>query len=160
MVFVHIKQDYTRKTKQTLILCPLLDGASRMMGNYHVRFGEQFRIGLTLLFFMVLPGLVGGFGNKTLNFKFNTIKRQFNINTVYSETQRTAELRAKIGPYLAGLIEADGTFAIHDKESKAKKYNPKIAVVFNIVDEPLALKLANVTRAGTIYKKKEAGHVL
>jgi hypothetical protein len=34
-----------------------------MMGNYHVRFGEQFRKGLTLLFFMVMPGLVGGFGN-------------------------------------------------------------------------------------------------
>ena len=25
-----------------------------MMGNYHVRFGEQFRLGLTLLFFMVM----------------------------------------------------------------------------------------------------------
>lgn len=32
-----------------------------MMGNYHVRFGEQFHCELTLLFFMVIPGLVGGF---------------------------------------------------------------------------------------------------
>lgn len=51
------------KPQPKLISCPFLDGASRMMGNYHVRFGEQFRQGLTLLFFMVMPGLVGGFGN-------------------------------------------------------------------------------------------------
>lgn len=37
-----------------------------MMGNYHVRFGEQFLNvywGLTLLFFFVMPVAVGGFGN-------------------------------------------------------------------------------------------------
>lgn len=62
--------------------------------------------------------------------------------------------------YLAGLLEANGTFAIHNKESKSKKYNPKIAVVFNIVDEPLAFKLLNITKAGTIYKKNNAGHIL
>jgi retron-type reverse transcriptase len=32
-----------------------------MMGNYHVQFGEQLQ--LTLLFFMVMPGMMGGFGN-------------------------------------------------------------------------------------------------
>ena len=34
--------------------CLLLDVVSRMMGNYHIWFGEQFRGGLTLLFFMVI----------------------------------------------------------------------------------------------------------
>jgi hypothetical protein len=126
-----------------------------------------------MIFFMVMPGLVGGFGKINLNsntclFSFASHfddsfakgKRRIHITTTSNEEHNTAELRIKIGSYLAGLIESDGTFAIHDKESKAKKYNPKIAVVFNIADEPLALKLAHVTSAGTIYKKKEAGHVL
>jgi hypothetical protein len=70
------------------------------------------------------------------------------------------KLRIKLGAYLAGLIESDGTIAIHDKDSNTKKYNPKIAVVFNLADEPLAKKLSSITNTGTIYKKKDAGHVL
>lgn len=117
-----------------------------------------------MIFFMVMPGLVGGFGKINLN--LNTVSnknRQFHIKSTLfnkNELPDIDKLRSKIGPYLAGLIEADGTFAVHDKNSKAKRYNPKIAVVFNIVDEPLALKLATITKAGTIFKKKEANHVL
>lgn len=69
-------------------------------------------------------------------------------------------LRLKLGAYLAGLIESDGTIAVHDKNSKAKRYNPKIAVVFNIADEPLAYKLLDITKVGTIFKKENAGHIL
>ena len=69
-------------------------------------------------------------------------------------------LNKNFSSYLAGLIEADGTIAVHNKDSNTKKYNPKIAVVFNLVDEPLAKKLASITNAGTIYKKQNAGHVL
>ena len=32
--------------------------------------------------------------------------------------------------YLAGLIEADGSIAVHNKDSKVKKYRPQIIVVF------------------------------
>uniref|UniRef100_UPI003002E993 LAGLIDADG endonuclease n=1 Tax=Elmerina hispida TaxID=1245649 RepID=UPI003002E993 len=70
------------------------------------------------------------------------------------------KLRSKLGAYLAGLIEADGTFAIHDINSNAKKYRPKIIVVFAIDDKPLANKLASLTEAGTILLKSNAGHVL
>lgn len=134
-----------------------------------------------MIFFMVMPGLVGGFGKIYSNIL--TIKRQFSnrkefINYTHASpqdpctseacpslpTKRDGEgelnLRSKLGSYLAGLIESDGTFAIHNKDSKTKKYNPKIAIVFNIVDEPLAIKLSSITKTGTIYKKKEAGHVL
>jgi hypothetical protein len=112
-----------------------------------------------MIFFMVMPGLVGGFGK--INSSMNTIKKHFNTNLKKElETQIFEELGSKIGPYLAGLIESDGTIAVHNKDSNTKKYNPKIAVVFNLVDEPLAKKLANITKAGTIYKKKDAGHVL
>lgn len=102
-----------------------------------------------------MPGLVGGFGKITIN--MNTIKRHLSIN---KESNTPLNLRSKLGPYLAGLIESDGTIAVHNKDSNSKKYNPKIAIVFNIVDEPLALKLASITNTGTIYKKKDAGHVL
>jgi LAGLIDADG endonuclease len=47
-----------------------------------------------------------------------------------------------IGPYLAGLIEGDGTFAIKNGNNKStitnKNYNPKIIVVFKKSDLPLA----------------------
>ena len=102
-----------------------------------------------------MPGLVGGFGK--INISMNIIKKHFSTN---KELETQIELRSKIGPYIAGLIESDGTIAVHNKDSNTKKYNPKIAVVFNIVDEPLAKKLASITNAGTIYKKQDAGHVL
>lgn len=109
-----------------------------------------------------MPGLVGGFGKNPIN--IFTMKRNFSIKKEkelnMSSTVLALELRSKLGPYLAGLIESDGTIAVHDKNSKAKKYNPKIAVVFNLADEPLANKLLNITNAGTILKKKEAGHIL
>lgn len=117
---------------------------------------------LVMIFFMVMPGLVGGFGKNPIN--IFTMKRNFSLKKEkelnMSSTALALELRSKLGPYLAGLIESDGTIAVHDKNSKAKKYNPKIAVVFNLADEPLANKLLNITNAGTIFKKKEAGHIL
>ena len=100
-----------------------------------------------------MPALIGGFGkiNK------NTIKRYFSTE---KQSNEESELRSKLGPYLAGLIEADGSFAVHNKDSNAKKYRPKILVVFNSADLPLAKKLACVTKAGTVYNKKNAGYLI
>jgi hypothetical protein len=112
-----------------------------------------------MIFFMVMPGLVGGFGK----INSNTLKRYFSLTkklNLQLKTTEETELNLKLGPYLAGLIESDGTIAVHNKDSNTKLYNPKIAVVFNIVDEPLAKKLAIVTNTGTIFKKIDAGHVL
>ena len=66
----------------------------------------------------------------------------------------------KLGSYLAGLIEADGSIAVHDKNSKAKKYRPKILVVFSLADKPLAERLAFITQTGKVYHKSDAGYVL
>lgn len=121
-----------------------------MRGNSHARFleGESSR-GPTYLD----PALIGGFGK----IRMNTIKRYFSKE---SNIRKESELRSKIGPYLAGLIEADGSFAIHDKDSKAKKYRPKILVVFSLPDEPLANRLASITNAGTVYTRKSSGCVI
>lgn len=72
---------------------------------------------------------------------------------------KESELRSKIGSYLAGLIEADGSFAIHNKDSNVQKYRPKILVVFCLADEPLARKLASITNAGKVYNQKNAGYL-
>ena len=99
-----------------------------------------------------MPALIGGFGKINMN-----TKRWFNTQ---SDIKIESELRSKIGPYLAGLIEANGSFAIHNKDSKAKKYRPKILVVFSLADEPLANKLASLTNVGTIYIRKNQGCVI
>jgi len=70
-----------------------------------------------------------------------------------------------IGPYLAGLIEGDGTFAIKNGNNKStitnKNYNPKIIVVFKKSDLPLAtFFFKNYTNCGEIFIKPERGYVL
>ena len=118
-----------------------------------------------------MPALVGGFGNKCSNlfFKSNIIS-WFNINSSssvisYSKIKATQKQgffneNSNIGPYLAGLIEGDGTFAIHDIKSTAKKYRPMIIIVFKLADLPLAEYLQELTNCGTVYKKSDRGYVL
>lgn len=140
-----------------------------------------------MIFFMVMPALVGGFGNKCSNlfFKSNIIS-WFNINSSSSVISSlalavslisirginpedtgpqtffkgTAGHNSNLGPYLAGLIEGDGTFAIHDIKSTAKKYRPMIIIVFKLADLPLAEYLQELTNCGTVYKKSDRGYVL
>jgi LAGLIDADG endonuclease len=168
------------------------------MGNYHVRFGEQFRKGLTLLFFMVMPGLVGGFGNLKFTVLFNILSnliyylaliklsaqisfykiKILKLNKYYSSKNTTPSaslislislegkrtniniLRSQIGPYLAGLIEGDGTISVHNPNSQTKKYSPKIIIVFKKADLPLANYLQYITKSGKILIKPERGYVL
>jgi len=75
----------------------------------------------------------------------------------FKENFELESLRSKLGPYLAGLIEADGSFAIYDKNSKAKRYLPKILIVFSLDDTPLANKLLFITKVGKLYVKKNQG---
>ena len=122
---------------------------------------------------MVMPALVGGFGNKCSNlfFKSNIIS-WFNINSTSSDLvtkNKTLNFNinnvllnenSNLGSYLAGLIEGDGTFAIHDIKSTTKKYRPMIIIVFKLADLPLAEYLQELTNCGTVYKKSDRGYVL
>lgn len=135
-----------------------------------------------MIFFMVMPALVGGFGNiKNLNLCFNyfslSSKLTPNLNTSISNIsdnssisknseiykileQNDNNFNSQLGPYLAGLIEGDGTFAIHNKNSIAKKYSPMIIIVFKKSDLPLAQYLQNLTQCGSVYLKPNRGYVL
>jgi len=65
-----------------------------------------------------------------------------------------------MGSYLAGLIEGDGHIAVHDKNYNSKVYRPKILIVFNINDKPLADKLSSIFKVGKVIDRSSAGHVL
>ena len=91
-----------------------------------------------MIFFMVMPALVGGFGNKCSNLFLisNTISRfnidSYSLNLVDKNTEfnispnnspRVFNDNSKLGSYLAGLIEGDGTFAVHNNNSVCKLKN-------------------------------------
>lgn len=62
--------------------------------------------------------------------------------------------------YLAGLIEGDGHIAVHDSNSKSKKFRAKIIITFNLKDKPLAEKLSAVFKVGKVISRPSAGHVI
>jgi hypothetical protein len=116
-----------------------------------------------MIFFMVMPSMVGGFGNKNSIFVLNnkTIKDSYSTSNFLINSERPENFNNPyLGSYLAGLIEGDGTFAIHDKNSTIKKYAPKIIIVFKKADLPLAKYLQNLTKCGNVQIKAERGYVL
>lgn len=130
---------------------------------------------LIMIFFMVIPALVGGFGknkqsifNKFLFFSFayiNNTKKNLIWNSITAQdTLQIINNLRPYGAYLAGLIEGDGTFQIKDNTTTAlnakSNYNPQIIIVFKIADYPVAQYLCNLTNCGTIYKYKDRNYVL
>jgi len=118
---------------------------------------------ILMIFFMVMPALIGGFGKININTISTNINEESVLKTnveLKSIEFDKSKLRSRLGAYLAGLIEADGSFAVHDKDSKAKRYRPKILVVFNISDKPLAEKLSYELKVGKVISKPNAGHVI
>jgi LAGLIDADG endonuclease/Cytochrome C and Quinol oxidase polypeptide I len=114
-----------------------------------------------MIFFMVMPGLVGGFGNTTILLKIlnnHSIKNFKYLTNITSS--KNSLFNYKLGSYLAGLIEGDGTFAIHNIKSTSKKYRPMIIIVFKKADLPLAEYLKNITKSGKVYIKSDRGYVL
>lgn len=123
-----------------------------------------------------MPALVGGFGklNPILSFNLNNILNSPNCSSfnlfkeVFSDKmvnnskliENKQNTSTYLGSYLAGLIEGDGTFAVHDSNSTATKYRPMIIVVFKTADHPLAEYLQNLTNCGSVNKKTNRGYVI
>lgn len=99
--------------------------------------------------------------------KLNQLSKKINrnINNSFHLSPLNKDDSSKnIGPYLAGLIEGAGTFAIKNGNNKStitnKNYNPKIIVVFKKSELPLATFFKNYTNCGEILIKPERGYVL
>lgn len=82
-------------------------------------------------------------------------------NQVQRYSTSLAQENCFLGPYLAGLIEGDGYIGVQDPKSNTKVvYRPKIIIVFNINDKPLAEKLSTELKVGKVIDREKAGHVL
>lgn len=102
---------------------------------------------LLMIFYLIMPSLFGGFGNiKDIPISENTINNKYNNNN--------------LGPYLAGLIEGDGSIYIpnldkvyYNNKNQKLYPNPKIQIIFHINDLKLALHLKEILNCGNVYKK-------
>jgi LAGLIDADG endonuclease len=108
-----------------------------------------------------MPGLVGGFGNSKFYIKNNHRYNYYIYKSINNINNSNNNLfNYNLNSYLAGLIEGDGTFAIHDIKSISKKYRPMIIIVFKKADLPLAEYLKNITNCGKVYIKSNRGYIL
>lgn len=119
-----------------------------------------------------MPAMIGGFGE--INFLIYNVKfslsrlnevllsnyLKYVNNIVTSNYKQGLKSSYSLAPYLAGLIEADGSISVQDNNTKTQKYRTKIIVVFSIADKPLADRLAFITQVGKVYDKIGAGYVL
>ena len=118
---------------------------------------------------MIKGSNIKRFNYNTYNLPYRQVRRYStksssvickDVNNFVSSKEYRNNNEMKLSSYLAGLIEGDGYIAVHDKNSKSKVYRPKIIIVFNINDRPLAEKLSSVLRVGKVVSRSSAGHVL
>ena len=114
------------------------------------------RVGDTLLT-VGMFAIIWSFGKrKMLNYVKN-VNILFQNRFIHNDFHKSS---SKLAPYLAGLIEGDGHIAVHNKNFKSKVFRPKIIIVFNEKDKPLAEKLSAELKVGKVIDRLNAGHVL
>ncbi|RYE15723.1 MAG: hypothetical protein EOP34_02070 [Rickettsiales bacterium] len=133
-----------------------------------------------------MPALLGGFGEKFSPLINNKPKQTLDVEiekspknprlapVFYIQKKNYSSLSSSklkmdqsntekinlLGSYLAGLIEGDGTIAVHENIILKNKHCPKIIIVFHKNDTPLANHLRDSLNVGTIYKPTGPNHVL
>ena len=113
-------------------------GNQILMGNHQLFNVIVTAHAVLMVFFLIMPVTMGFFGKR--------IKEK---RTIMTESNNYYKNKDKWGPYLAGLIEGDGTIIVHNGHTKVK-YSPIIEIVFHKKDLGLAIYLQNLWKIGKI----------
>ena len=122
-------------------------GNGVLSGNYQLYNSIITIHGLLMIFFLVMPALMGGFANYLLPVQLGSpdmaIVPKEEMKVMGSYTKDT------LGYYLAGLIEGDGYLSINNKDKLM------IGITFHIWDTPLADKWILYFKGGYIVKRPQ-----
>lgn len=127
--------------------------------------------GLLMMFFFVMPILIGGFGKIIYIAPYIIYKYYFNYyiylyinnyihynynNSIYNKDYNIINygINNNLCSYLTGLIEGDGSIYINNNININR--SPKISIVFKNNDYELALYLKNIFNIGNIIKRNNS----
>lgn len=129
-------------------------GKVYFLGNYHDYNVTITGHGIVKIFFKVKPALIGGFG-KLLLVPLNN--EGSNATDINNDTN-IIHFHANKGPYLAGLIEGDGTIIVPDPLLKNR--SAIIRICFNINDLALGKQLIEKIGHGKLVYPKVGNYFL
>jgi hypothetical protein len=89
------------------------------------------------------------------------IKFSFNQKLTYSNSNNGLDLNTNLGSYLAGLIEGDGSIIVPKtiRNQKGKLLYSKVKITFAEKDAPLAKKIQEILRGGTLEYPKNTKYL-
>lgn len=104
---------------------------------------------ILMIFFLVMPAMFGAFGKKIKNIQWSPFLFSSSLFNKNFQSFSTSKFNF-LDYYLTGLIEADGSIVV----SKKNQYFPKIVIIFQKKDRPLAEYLQSYYQCGQILNKK------
>ena len=132
-------------TSMSMIMRMELGGA----GNNIIANNQTYNIiitahGFLMIFFLIMPALLGGFGN----LEYCSEAHEQGLNSAKNE-ESAKEVSEGLKEYIAGLIEGDGTIIV---PKEGRRGNPNIKIAFNGKDERLAQEIKDKLKVGEISK--------